>query len=156
MCSHRCVDTHVALCYFRTIFCEKLTGSFSPSCNFVVQGLRGMEKKHIKNPKAINQTVNQTSLFHCGTLCWSETKAPRRRGQDVHSRFTLKTTQFKHLWHASRPNHHRREVIWFLNARYFGPITEDSVCGQLAVRWCLEKPEQKLENNYNNNMILVY
>lgn len=39
-----------------------------------------MEKKHIKNPKAINQTVNQTSLFHCGTLSGSETQGPE--GED--------------------------------------------------------------------------
>lgn len=58
VCSHRCVGTYMALCYFRTMFCEKLTGSFAPLCNFVVLGLRGMEQKHIKNPKAINQTVN--------------------------------------------------------------------------------------------------
>lgn len=53
----------MALCYFRTMFCEKLTGRFNPSCNFVALGFRGTEQKHIKNPEAINQTVKQTSLF---------------------------------------------------------------------------------------------
>lgn len=77
--SRRCVLLYTALCYFRTMFGENPTGSFSPSCNFAVLLLRGMELKHIKNPEAINQTVNQTSTLHCGTLCWSQTQAQSTR-----------------------------------------------------------------------------
>lgn len=33
-------------------------------CNFVVLGFRGKGQEHIKNPKAINQTANQTRLLH--------------------------------------------------------------------------------------------
>lgn len=55
---HGATDTGtMALCYFRSVSYEKLP-EFAPQCNFVVLGFRGMGQKHVKNPKAINQTAN--------------------------------------------------------------------------------------------------
>lgn len=68
-------------------------GEFAPRCNFVVLGFRGMGQKQIKNPKAINQTANQTRVLRCGT--------GRNQGAEDEDRMFSpflhpKTSTFKH------------------------------------------------------------